>query len=72
MAAVAIAQVEKGWLSTETHGLRGAVPRMPPIAVYEGASFYNMYDLAPVGKHKVKCAPTFRARFPGRGMPPST
>jgi NADH-quinone oxidoreductase subunit E len=26
---------------------------MPPIAVYEVASFYNMYDLAPVGKHKL-------------------
>ena len=26
---------------------------MAPIAVYEVASFYNMYDLAPVGRHKV-------------------
>jgi NADH-quinone oxidoreductase subunit E len=26
---------------------------MPPIAVYEVASFYAMYDLKPVGKHKL-------------------
>jgi NADH-quinone oxidoreductase subunit E len=26
---------------------------MPPIAVYEVASFYTMYDLAPVGRCKV-------------------
>jgi NADH-quinone oxidoreductase subunit E len=26
---------------------------MPPIAVYEVATFYNMYDLAPAGRHKL-------------------
>ena len=26
---------------------------MPPIAAYEVASFYNMYDLQPVGRHKI-------------------
>jgi NADH-quinone oxidoreductase subunit E len=26
---------------------------MPPIAVYEVATFYNMYDLQPVGRHKL-------------------
>ena len=26
---------------------------MPPIAVYEVATFYNMYDLKPVGKYKL-------------------
>ena len=26
---------------------------MPPVAVYEVATFYNMYDLAPAGKHKI-------------------
>ena len=53
MAALAIAQVEKGWLSTETMDFVAQYLGMPPIAVYEVASFYNMYDLAPVGKHKV-------------------
>ena len=53
MAALAIAQVEKGWLSTETMDFVAHYLGMAPIAVYEVASFYNMYDLAPVGKHKV-------------------
>ncbi len=53
MAALAIAQVEKGWLSTETMDYVAQYLGMPPIAVYEVASFYNMYDLAPVGKHKL-------------------
>ena len=26
---------------------------MPPIAVYEVATFYSMYELNPVGKHKI-------------------
>jgi len=53
MAALAIAQVEQGWLSTETMDFVAQYLDMAPIAVYEVASFYNMYDLAPVGKHKV-------------------
>ena len=53
MAALAIAQDEKGWLSTETMDYVAQYLGMPPIAVYEVASFYNMYDLAPVGKHKL-------------------
>ncbi len=53
IAALAIAQVEKGWLSTETMDFVAQYLGMAPIAVYEVASFYNMYDLAPVGKHKL-------------------
>ena len=53
MAALAIAQVEKGWLSTETMDYVAQYLGMPSIAVYEVASFYNMYNLAPVGKHKL-------------------
>ena len=26
---------------------------MPQIAVYEVATFYSMYDLKPVGRHKI-------------------
>ena len=26
---------------------------MPPIAVYEVATFYSMYELEPVGRHKI-------------------
>lgn len=50
MAALTIAQDEKGWLATETMDFVAQYLGMPPIAVYEVASFYTMYDLKPVGK----------------------
>ena len=53
MAALTIAQSEKGWLSTETMDFVAQYLAMPPIAVYEVASFYAMYDLRPVGRHKI-------------------
>lgn len=53
MAALHIAQTEKGWLSTETIDFVAKYLGMPPIAAYEVASFYNMYNLAPVGKFKI-------------------
>ena len=53
MAALAIAQDEKGWLSTETMDFVAQVLGMPSIAVYEVASFYSMYNLKPVGRHKL-------------------
>jgi NADH-quinone oxidoreductase subunit E len=53
MAALTIAQDEKGWLSTETMDFVARYLGMPPIAVYEVASFYTMYDLKPPGKHKL-------------------
>lgn len=53
MAALAIVQTERGWLSTEAMADVAVHLGMPPVAVYEVASFYNMYDLAPVGKYKI-------------------
>jgi len=53
MAALAIAQDEKGWLSTETMDFVAQYLGMPPVAVYEVATFYAMYNLKPVGKHKL-------------------
>ncbi|MGP1675647.1 MAG: NADH-quinone oxidoreductase subunit NuoE [Burkholderiales bacterium] len=53
IAALAIAQDEKGWLATETMDYVAHYLGMPPIAVYEVASFYNMYNLEPGGRHKL-------------------
>jgi NADH-quinone oxidoreductase subunit E len=53
MAALTIAQDEKGWLSTETMDFVAQYLQMPPIAVYEVASFYTMYNLRPVGRCKL-------------------
>ncbi|MDK9702674.1 MAG: NADH-quinone oxidoreductase subunit NuoE [Sulfuritalea sp.] len=53
MAALVIAQDEKGWLPKETIAAVASYLGMAPIAAYEVASFYNMYDLQPVGKYKL-------------------
>lgn len=53
MAALAIAQDEKGYLAQETIAAVADYLGMAPMAAYEVASFYNMYDLAPVGKYKL-------------------
>lgn len=53
MSALAIAQDEKGWLANETIDFIAEYLDMPPIAVYEVATFYNMYNLEPLGKYKI-------------------
>ena len=53
MAALAHAQVELGWISPETMQELADYIRMPAIAVQEVATFYNMYNLKPVGQHKI-------------------
>jgi NADH-quinone oxidoreductase subunit E len=53
MIALIIAQDEKGWLSTETMDEVAAYLGMAPVAVYEVATFYNMYNLQPTGKYKL-------------------
>ena len=53
MSALAIAQDEHGWLSNEVMGDVAQYLGMPQIAVYEVASFYNMYNLKPIGKCKI-------------------
>ncbi|RLJ16665.1 NADH-quinone oxidoreductase subunit NuoE [bacterium endosymbiont of Escarpia laminata] len=54
MAALRIVQdANGGWLTTELMNDVAAYLDMAPIAVYEVATFYSMYELKPVGKHKI-------------------
>ena len=54
MAALRIVQDQNGgWLSNELLEAVAEYLDMPPIAVEEVATFYTMYDLRPVGRHKV-------------------
>ena len=53
MSALRIAQVEHGWCSPEVMEAVAKVLDMPAIAVREVATFYNMFDTKPVGKHKI-------------------
>jgi NADH-quinone oxidoreductase subunit E len=53
MSALVIAQDEKGWLSSELMDFVAQYLEMPPVAVYEVATFYSMYNLKPTGRHKL-------------------
>ena len=53
MAALTIAQEEKGWVSIEVIADVAAYIGVPPIAVQEVATFYNMFNTHPVGKFKL-------------------
>jgi len=53
MSALAIAQDEKGWLPPEAMDFVANYLGMPPVAVYEVATFYAMYNRQPVGKYKI-------------------
>jgi NADH-quinone oxidoreductase subunit E len=53
IAALAIAQDEHGWVSKELVEAVAEVLGMPPIAVYEVATFYAMFNTSPVGSHKI-------------------
>ena len=53
MAALQIAQLEKGWISAEIEADIAAYLGMPAIAVHEVASFYTMYNTKPVGQFKI-------------------
>ena len=53
MAALGIAQDETGWLSIEVMADVARYLEMPAIAVQEVATFYNMYNVRPVGRHKI-------------------
>jgi len=54
MAALRIVQdANGGWLTTDLMDDVAAYLEMPAIAVYEVATFYSMYELKPVGRHKV-------------------
>ena len=53
MAALAIAQDEKGWLAPEVMQEVADYLGMPAIAVQEVATFYAMYNLKPAGRNKI-------------------
>lgn len=54
MPALRIVQdANGGWLTTELMDVIADYLSMPTIAVYEVATFYSMYELKPVGRHKI-------------------
>ncbi len=53
LACLSIVQQEQGWVSPEAEEAVAAYLGMPPIAVSEVTSFYNMYNRQPVGRFKL-------------------
>jgi NADH-quinone oxidoreductase subunit E len=53
MALLAIVQEEQGHVSREAEAAVGEYLGMPPIAVSEVTTFYNMYNVQPVGRFKL-------------------
>ena len=54
MEALRVVQEDNGgWLTRELMDKVAAYLDMAPIAVYEVATFYSMYEHKPVGKHKI-------------------
>jgi len=54
MSALRIVQdANGGWLTQALMDDVAAYLDMPPIGVYEVARFYSMYELKPVGRHKI-------------------
>jgi NADH-quinone oxidoreductase subunit E len=65
MAALAIAQDETGWLPPEVLQDVADYIGMPAIAVQEVATFYNMYNTHPVGKHKISVCTNLPCQLSG-------
>jgi NADH-quinone oxidoreductase subunit E len=52
IACLAIVQQEFGWVSAESELFVADYLGMPPIAVHEVTTFYNMYNQQPLGRYK--------------------
>jgi NADH-quinone oxidoreductase subunit E len=53
IACLAVLQQEHGWISQESEELVAEALGMPPIAVHEVTTFYNMFNQVPVGRVKL-------------------
>jgi NADH-quinone oxidoreductase subunit E len=53
MACLAIVQQEEGYVSQQAEAAVAAHLGMPPIAVHEVTTFYNMYNQQPLGQFKL-------------------
>lgn len=59
MPLLTLAQKQhKNWLPTAAMDLVAEMLEMPPIRVYEVATFYTMYNLKPMGEHHVQVCTT--------------
>lgn len=65
MGALMILQEEHGFLSSELMDNLAEYLNMPPIAVYEVANFYTMYELEPTGKNLINVCTNISCKLCG-------
>jgi NADH-quinone oxidoreductase subunit E len=65
MSALRIAQEERGYLTAEVMDAIAEYLDMPPIAVYEVASFYTMYEHKPIGRHLINVCTNISCKLTG-------
>nr|XP_014122296.1 NADH dehydrogenase [ubiquinone] flavoprotein 2, mitochondrial [Zonotrichia albicollis] len=58
MAVLDLAQRQHGWLPISAMNRVAEVLDMPPMRVYEVATFYTMYNRKPVGKYHIQVCTT--------------
>ncbi len=67
MACLSIVQQEQGYVSAEAEEAIAAHLGMPPIAVHEVTTFYNMYNQQPVGAFKLNVCTNLPCQLRGGG-----
>lgn len=67
IAALRIAQDEHGWLRAELIEHVAAIIGVPPVRAHEVASFYTMFELTPVGRHKISVCTNISCMLRGSG-----
>lgn len=66
LPALLIAQkANRGWLSSVLIEATADYLGMPHIAAYEVASFYSMYELEPIGQHKISVCTNISCQLAG-------
>lgn len=65
MSALRLVQEEHGFLSPELMDAVADYLGMPPIAVYEVATFYTMYEQKPIGRHLINVCTNISCKLSG-------
>lgn len=60
MPLLDVGQRQHGFTSISVMNEVARILEMPPMRVYEVATFYTMYNRTPVGRYHVQCCTTVR------------
>lgn len=68
MPLLDLGQRQHGWTSISVMNEVARLLEMPPMRVYEVATFYTMYNRNPTGRFHVQCCTTVRSRKKSKGL----